>query len=148
MDKFEALQTYLKSKKLVTAGKFDAWVETMNMQKVIKQTPAGLHFFNVQYEAMYTFEECQQHAMVIPALVQGWLSDFDGTRKDELEGRPKLNVIAERPRVYNVDVQITFIEKIFIHEDVNGAIEYDGKKWTGGETALSLATQIDVINQW
>lgn len=147
MDKFEALQEYLKNKKLVSIGKFDAWVESMEMQKVGKDTPSGHHLFNVQYQAMFTFEECQQAAMLIPALVQGWLSDHDGGRREEIEGKIKLNVTLVKSGVYHVDVQITFKEEVFIHESATGAIEYKGKKWTGGKAEQSVAKAIEVINQ-
>jgi len=138
MEKFETLQTFFEEKNLVPKGKFDAWIEGCEITRIGKDTPDGFHLIDVEYLAVFEFEECEQHPLIIPALVQCWLSDNDSKRRDDLLGKVKMSTTQESKGCYSIDVQIKFKEAVYINQDDNGKIPYKGKMWTGGAVAAAI----------
>lgn len=146
MEKFEALLTFLKAMRLVSDGDLDAWIETVAITRVGRQTTEGFHLLDATYQAQFDFEGCNQHALVVPTVIQCWLSDHDSSRRDDVEGKVKMNITEAEKGRYNIDVQIPFKEAVYIKEDVNGTIHYQGKKWTGGAVAAVAVTDIETVD--
>ncbi|MEY8240003.1 MAG: phage tail protein [Cycloclasticus sp.] len=146
MDKFEALQEFFIGKDIVPKGKFDCWVEGAETAFIAKDTPDGFHLLDFEYLAVFSFEDCKQHAFIVPALAHCWLSDHDMGRDESRLGRVKENITQESKGCYSIDLQIKFIEKVYIHQDDTGQIEYNGQMWTGGALAAAIVRNVDIKN--
>lgn len=144
MKKFEALQDYFNGLKLVKKGKFDAWVETLTVKRMHKQTEKGFLLCEIQYEANFSFEECCQHPSFMVAVVMAWLLENDAGRNPEREGEPRMDGSAIGDGQYNLGIQLTFVEKIYLHEDTSGMIQIKGVKYTGGEQEADAASEISL----
>jgi hypothetical protein len=142
MNKFEDFQSHLNELNIVGKGKFDAWVETIKTEKVGKATADGFHLCNLKYEANFSFENCNQDPVAIFALVMMWLSDNDPQRRNGREGEPTFNATPVGKGLYHIDIQINFIDEIYVSKSETGTFDFRGEKWVGGKAALNGPTEI------
>ena len=132
MNKLRALTSYLIGLDLVLPEQIDSWAEQVNLDLIWKDTTQGLHMGDMRYRAV-----------VLMALLGGWLESNDPDRDDDLPA-PTFAVDQITPDEADLELTLEFVEAQHLAEDPSGNVEAFGKTWGLVDFDLWVAEQGEV----
>ncbi|EEW1275683.1 phage tail protein [Escherichia coli] len=143
-----ALTEYLISKlPPKVSACLDSWME--NAALIYAPRDMGLYseIAQLQFDAVLSFENYPFRVYppaLLFCLITGWLADCD-TRRDELElPDPSLVIAESAEEIADVEITIKFSCPLCVREDAQGAIEWDGRRWSLSEPEIWTAEHYDL----
>lgn len=126
----------------VKKEQFESWQEDGTLEPGGRQeTEQGVHLLDWKYRAVLCFERIPaRHAGLLLAFVQAWLDDHDPDREDRPLPAPEGQIdMDDKHNLADVEITVDFIDPVYVVEDDNGLIDWDGRKWTFGDYDLWIA---------
>lgn len=154
MKKLIALTAYLKSLNLVAPELIESWVVDAQTPLFFDDNTHGLECSRVPYTARFYLERYTGDAATLMAYIACWLMEHDEgdehLRTNEELAPPSYNItpLDDNLNVFDIDITIEFVERIYLIEDINGGFEFRGKRWTIGDYDLWLAEQAKVNSNY
>ena len=150
MKQLIALTTFLKSLKLVPPEQLISWAEDVQAPLFFDTNNNGLECSDVRYVGHFYIERFTGDASLLIAHLTTWLmqldelTNHDRTNNDLAAPNLTITPTDDNLAVFDIDIEIEFIEHIYLIEDDNGPINYQGKKWRIGEFDLWQAEDVTV----
>ncbi|HCM1923103.1 TPA: phage tail protein [Salmonella enterica subsp. salamae serovar 16:m,t:e,n,x] len=138
-----ALTDYLAAKlPPKVAATLDSWMENATLIYAPRDMGLYSEMAQLQFDAVLSFEN-YPFRIYPPALlfclVTGWLADCD-TRRDDLElSDPALIISESTEDTADVEITVRFSCPLCVREDVQGVIEWQGRRWTLTEPEIWTA---------
>ena len=116
-----------------STDKFDAWVNLVKNKPVFSFKPEGFLAVIRRCDCILSFEEFEADPVAIETFIGLWLLDHYKTPAGEEVTEPKYTPIPLDNGMYDVTVDLTLSEEVYLKEDDNGDFEFSGKRYALGK---------------
>lgn len=94
-----------------------------------------------KYDGVIQIERFPGNGTLFVAEVMAWLQDNDREREQTALEPPEINVEGNDAFTSDIDISVTFEERLVILEDPDGPISFNGKKWSLAEPEIVPAEE-------
>ena len=144
LEKLQALTAHLVGANLVDQNQVDSWMEDGRLVPAAQHRGNGYLICRFDYTAVVSLERFSRDERLLMALVCAWLHDHDPTREDDNLAAPRIDVdVLDNCRA-DVEIQIDFREGVELVADDNGAIEFNGTRWSLAPVIVDIAEEAAV----
>jgi len=93
-------------------------------------TPQGWHLANLRYRGVLLIERiAQQSAIMLLIQCRAWLDENDDTRDDYKLADPEISLVPlDSGDLVDLIVSCDFVDPVYLAEDPNGTVEWNGRK--------------------
>lgn len=146
MELGEALKKLFISSGLVDVDRFHSQVTDAEIESVSSGDEEGFFVCTINYTANYSCERLPSSfdARYMAILVATFLSDNDSNRQDRDLENPEIQIDDIGGGVVSISISIDFSEDVYMYEDKNGPINFDGNKYSLGKKEVIPARRLTI----
>jgi hypothetical protein len=148
MQKLKSLSTFLMGKAYTAINQFDSWAEDTKLHPLFKDDGEGLTLFEMEYTAVFVWTDFNfnlNRPEELFANVLVWLHSNDSDRVERGLDHPDFDVDVKDDTVADVELKLSFIERVGAVPDPDGAIEINGENYRLDTVPVWIATEGEVI---
>ncbi|MGR6871182.1 phage tail protein [Pseudomonas sp. HK3] len=149
MNLWKIVASDLVNTQLFKENKFDAYVLNSSILKTMGEDEMGIFLGAVNYDVVYEIENyCGDAGEILAAFILS-LDEHDAWRDNEELDDPEFDIDDAGKGRVDVTIKVEFYEPLYMHENNEGNITYNSKRYSMGMgeavIADSMALNVDVV---